>query len=71
MSAEHKEVGTKGLHVDSSMGNRLCSVYEYRHIMRMSNINDTLHVVNGTKGVVHMTNRNDTGARSYQSLKFR
>ena len=54
MAAEHEKVSTERLYIHRCVGNRLCTIDQYRYLVSMRNVNDALHIVDGTKRVVHM-----------------
>ena len=53
------------------MGNALRSVYEHGYIVRVGNLNDTLHVIDSAERVVYMTHADKPCAGRDDTLKLR
>ena len=71
MTAEHEEVGTQLLHIDRRMGYGLCPVDEHRDVVRVGDVDDAPHVVDGAEGVVDMSHTDKLGAGRDEPFQFR
>jgi len=56
------------LDVDGSVSNALCSVDEYGNVVAMCCLDDALYVVDGAKGVVHVSHADKACARTDDAL---
>ena len=70
MAGEDEEVGAELLHIDRRVGYRLRSVNQHRDVVRVGDVDDALHIVDGAEGIVHMTYTHETGAGCYLALEL-
>ena len=71
MTAEHEEVSTQSLHIDRRVGDGLSTVNQHGDVVRMSNLDDTLHIVDGAEGVIHMAHADEPRTRRDDALELR
>ena len=70
MTGEDEEVGSQLLHIHRCVSNRLCSVNQHGDVVRVGDVDDTLHIVDGAERVVHMTHRDKAGAGRDDALEL-
>ena len=58
------------MHIDRRVSNGLCTVDEHRDVVPVGDVDDTLHVVDGTERVVHMSHADEARARRNESLEL-
>ena len=67
MSRKHIELGIQILHIYLDVRNRLCSVYQYRYIVLVSDINHLLNWVYRTQYIGYMHYGNQSGSLGEQT----
>ena len=71
MTAEYEEIGTELLHIHRRMGDALSTIDEHRDVVRVGDVDDAPHIVDGAEGVVHMPHADEPCARCDESLELR
>ena len=71
MTAEYEEVCTKGLYIHRCMGDALSTIDEHRDVVRVCDVDDTSHIVDGAESVIYMPHTHKTGPRCDESFQFR